>query len=99
MHYKFFIHYLAACLVLLFPGSTLGESLKDVVSETISSNPDVQIARNQRNATEQELEQARAGFFPTAEITVGNGWESSNNPTTRASGRGRRRPTREVPQS
>ncbi|MDH3901345.1 MAG: TolC family protein, partial [Gammaproteobacteria bacterium] len=90
MRYKFFIHYLAACVGLLVSGSTLGESLHDVVSETISTNPDVQIARNQRKATEQEMEQARAGFFPTAEITVGNGVESSNNPTTRASGHGRR---------
>ncbi|MDH3901201.1 MAG: TolC family outer membrane protein, partial [Gammaproteobacteria bacterium] len=90
MRYKFIIYYLAACLGLLIPGSALGESLHDVVSETISTNPDVQIARNQRNATEQEMEQARAGFFPTAEITVGNGVESSNNPTTRASGHGRR---------
>jgi adhesin transport system outer membrane protein len=90
MHYKFITFYLAACLGLLVPASTHGESLHDVVSETISTNPDVQIARNQRNATEKELEQARAGFFPTAEITVGNGVESSNNPTTRANGHGRR---------
>jgi len=91
MRYKLFINYcLAACLGLLLPGSTFGESLHDVVSESISTNPDVQIARNQRNAVEQEMEQARAGFFPTAEITVGNGVESSNNPTTRANGNGRR---------
>ena len=66
------------------------ESLHDVVAETVRSNPNVLIARNQRNAVEQEMEQARAGFFPSADITVGEGWESSNNPTTRATGHGRR---------
>lgn len=66
------------------------ESLKDVVSETVMTNPDVLIARNQRSAVEQEMEQARAGFFPSADITVGGGWESSDNPTTRATGHGRR---------
>ena len=66
------------------------ESLHEVVAETVRSNPNVLIARNQRNAVEQEMEQARAGFFPSADITVGEGWESSNNPTTRATGHGRR---------
>jgi adhesin transport system outer membrane protein len=66
------------------------ESLHDVVSETVMTNPSVLIARNQKNAVEQEMEQARAGFFPSADITLVEGWESSNNPTTRATGHGRR---------
>jgi len=81
---------LLAAAGLFLSGSAHGDSLHDVVAETIDTNPDVSIARNQRNAVEQEMEQARAGFFPSAEITVGNGWESSNNPTTRSDGHGRR---------
>ena len=81
---------LALFLGLAIPTSLLAESIRDVVSDTINTNPDVQIARDQRNAIEQEMEQARAGFFPSADITLGNGWESSNNPTTRANGHGRR---------
>lgn len=80
---------LCAFLVLTIPGALYAESLRDVVRDTISTNPDVGIAKSQRNAIEQEMEQARAGFFPSAEITLGNGWESSNNPTTRSNGDGR----------
>ncbi|MEN8108526.1 MAG: TolC family outer membrane protein [Pseudomonadota bacterium] len=77
-------------LGLLLSPTAMAESLYDVVSETVATNPGVLIARNQRNAVNQEMEQARAGFFPSADITVGGGWESSNNPTTRATGHGRR---------
>lgn len=90
MHCRFFIHCLAACLGLLISATAYCESLHEVVSETITTNPDVQIARNQRNAVEQEMEQARAGFFPSADITLGGGREASNTPVTRAAGHGRR---------
>jgi adhesin transport system outer membrane protein len=35
------------------------------------------------------MEQARAGFFPSAEITAGGGWKSTDSTATRATGRGR----------
>ncbi|MDH3527516.1 MAG: TolC family protein, partial [Gammaproteobacteria bacterium] len=64
------------------------QSLREVVQETLATNPDVQIAISQRNAVEQEMKQAKAGFFPSADINVGHGWETSNNPTTRDRGDG-----------
>jgi adhesin transport system outer membrane protein len=64
------------------------QSLTEVVQETLATNPDVQIAISQRNAVEQEMKQAKAGFFPSADINVGHGWETSNNPTTRGRGDG-----------
>ena len=81
--------HVALCIGLVTASALNAETLVDAVKDTIVSNPEVQIARDQRNAVKQEMEQARAGFFPSADITVGNGWESSNNPTTRASGDGR----------
>jgi adhesin transport system outer membrane protein len=64
--------------------------LKDAVKETIASNPDVLIAGSERDSVEQQMEQARAGFFPQADITLGTGWERSDNPATRAGGHGSR---------
>ena len=80
---------LLICLGICVSQILNAETLVDAVRDTVASNPEVQIARDQRNAVKQEMEQARAGFFPSADISVGNGWESSNNPTTRASGDGR----------
>jgi adhesin transport system outer membrane protein len=61
-------------------------TLEETVSETIASNPDVLITGSERDSVEQQMEQARSGFFPQADITIGSGWETSNNPTTRAAG-------------
>jgi adhesin transport system outer membrane protein len=65
-------------------------SLQDVVRDTVSSNPDVLIAGSERDSVEQQMEQARGGFFPQADITIGTGWETSDNPTTRGAGDGSR---------
>ena len=90
MRYRLAGFFLASILATSVTPYAAAESLHDVISETIQTNPNVLIARTQRSAVEQEMEQARAGFFPSADITVGEGWESSNNPTTRATGHGRR---------
>jgi adhesin transport system outer membrane protein len=83
---KSFTSRLTLCLAVAVSAGLNAETLVEAVRDTVASNPEVQIARDQRNAVKQEMEQARAGFFPSADITVANGWESSNNPTTRASG-------------
>jgi adhesin transport system outer membrane protein len=71
-------------------GHLYAADLKDVVRETIASNPDVLIAGSERDSVEQQMEQARAGFFPQADITLGTGWEYNDNPATRAGGHGSR---------
>jgi len=75
---------LMACLGLAMTADLGAATLEDTVSETISSNPDVLIAGSERDSVEQQMEQARAGFFPQADITLGTGWEHNDNPTTRA---------------
>lgn len=86
------MHYLiqVAIFSLGLAGNLLAADLRDAVMETIASNPDVLIAGSERDTVEQQMEQARAGFFPQADITLGTGWEYSDNPTTRAGGHGSR---------
>ena len=86
------IHYpaLAILLGLCISGNTNAADLREVVIETVNSNPDVMIAGSERDTVEQQMEQARAGFFPQADITVGTGREHSDNPATRAAGRSSR---------
>jgi adhesin transport system outer membrane protein len=78
--------YLAFSFGLCCTGSLYAVSLEETVKITIASNPDVLIAGSRRDSVEQEMEQTRAGFFPQADITIGTGGETSDNPTTRADG-------------
>ncbi|HYQ71111.1 MAG TPA: TolC family outer membrane protein [Gammaproteobacteria bacterium] len=86
---------LAIFLSLGLSGSLHAEDLSDVVKETVKSNPDVLIAGSERDTVKEQMEQARAGFFPQADITVGTGWEYSDNPTTRGGGYGSRNMNRD----
>lgn len=76
--------------IAVIPGQLQAATLNDVVREAVSSNPDVLIAGSERNSVEQQMEQARGGLFPQVDITVGTGWEGSDNPSTRAAGDGSR---------
>ncbi len=62
-------------------------TLREAVSETLASDPDVRFASDNRLSVEQELEQARGGFYPSLDLDLGYGWEQTNNPATRARGR------------
>ncbi|MGB5260317.1 MAG: TolC family outer membrane protein [Gammaproteobacteria bacterium] len=86
---------LALLLSILVSANSHAVSLQDVVRESVKSNPDVLIAGSERDSVEQQMEQARGSFFPQADITVGSGWETSDNPTTRAAGDGSRKHNRD----
>jgi outer membrane protein, adhesin transport system len=66
----------------------LSQTLQQAIQQTINDNPEIQAAKSLRSAVEQEIDQARAGYFPTVDIAAGIGWEQSTNPTTRARGDG-----------
>ena len=71
-------------LCLSAAGIVSAATLQEAVGTTIKTNPDVLAASNERNAVFEEVKQARAGYFPTLDLAIGTGWESSDNPTTRA---------------
>jgi len=86
MYSRVLLSHLPLLFSIYFTGTLGAASLEDTVKETIASNPDVLIAGSQRDSVNQEMEQARAGFFPQADITIGTGSETSDNPATRATG-------------
>lgn len=69
-------------------GIAYGDTLQQAVDATIKTNPDVLAATHERQAVSKEIDQARAGYFPTLDLQIGTGWESTDNPSTRAAGRG-----------
>lgn len=88
MHFSKFNILLPTLLGLVMTSQAEAVTLEETVREAIASNPDVLVAGSERDSVEQQMEQARGGFFPQAEVTVGSGWETSDNPTTRATGQG-----------
>ena len=71
-----------------FSPTILAQSLQQAIQQTINENPEIQSAKSERLAVEEEISQARAGYFPTVDLQAGYGWEQSDNPTTRARGDG-----------
>ncbi|KGM06531.1 Type I secretion system, outer membrane component LapE/AggA [Methylophaga thiooxydans] len=55
---------------------------------TVKTNPDVLAAVHERQAVSKEVDQAKAGYYPTLDLQVGTGWEMTDNPSTRGSGKG-----------
>ncbi len=69
-------------------GIANADTLQEAVDATVKTNPDVLAATHERQAVSKEVDQARAGYYPTLDLAVGTGWEMTDNPSTRASGRG-----------
>jgi adhesin transport system outer membrane protein len=72
----------------LSAGIACADTLQEAVDATIKTNPDVLAAIHERQAVAKEIDQARAGYFPTLDLAVGTGWEMTDNPSTRAAGKG-----------
>jgi adhesin transport system outer membrane protein len=62
--------------------AVLAENLKEVVQQTISTNPEIQVFINDRLARDQEVRQARSGYYPEINLNAGIGYEWTDNPTT-----------------
>lgn len=67
----------------LMVGGVQAVTLPEAVDATIQTNPDVLSAVHERRAVDKEIDQARAGYFPTLDLTLGTGYERTNNPSTR----------------
>ena len=76
-----FIAFLAATLLI---SQVQGQSLTDVVSTTLRTNPDILAGKYNVEAAEQLRNQAKSGYFPVVDLVIAGGREASNNTTTRA---------------
>tara|TARA_R110000868_G_C10970322_1_gene769715 strand:+ start:13710 stop:15005 length:1296 start_codon:yes stop_codon:yes gene_type:complete len=59
------------------------KSLTESVATSLKSHPEVLIAEQNKAAILQEFEQAKSGYLPTIDLSIGSGHERSNNTTTR----------------
>ncbi len=58
-----------------FSGWATAASLQEVVAENIEQNPQIQEALHNYAATIQGIRQAKAGYYPTIDATLGYGYE------------------------
>lgn len=55
-------------------------TLDDIVLATLISHPNMQAARNEYLSREQEIRQAKAGYYPTLDAAIGIGYEEIDRP-------------------
>ncbi len=59
------------------------ETLQDAVQKMISSNPDIRAVAHNRLARDEEVRQARSGYFPTLNVEAGAGKDWVEKPYDR----------------
>jgi len=64
-------------------GDAASGPLEDAVASALRSNPEVLAATSNRQAIDETVNQARAGYFPVIDLRGATGVENSNNPSTR----------------
>lgn len=80
----------AGCLALCVAGAVSAQTLPEVVRTVVEGNPEARVAEATLRATGEELNQARAGYYPSIEVRGDAGYESLETPGLRAAGAGSR---------
>src|SRR5258708_12079349 len=65
------------------------QTLEDAVRQAIRANEEVLSSARSRDASDQDLRQARSGYLPLIDIRAGSGYQwspNSNTPTITANG-------------
>lgn len=85
-HYGFAL----SCAMVLFLGASAHAqtaptelTLQDAVSKGIMTNPEYGVVASSRRATDEELEQAYALYFPSVDLRADYGVEYTDDPVTR----------------
>lgn len=87
---KIYMTLAASALALqLFPASAGAQdpkqvTLKEAVSVGIATNPEYGVVASSRRATDEELRQAKALYYPSIDLRADTGFEHSDDPGTRA---------------
>lgn len=88
--------YFAALGVLLcLSMNASAVTVEQAVEATLRTNPDILASQHNVEAAEELRKQARGGYFPTVDVVLAGGRETSNNTTTRGTGVDELRLTRE----
>lgn len=73
----------AACLAAIASTNIAAETLQEAVDATLKQNPEVLAEANRRYSVDKTVDQAKAGYYPRVDLTLGTGYERTKNPATR----------------
>lgn len=76
----------AVCSFAFLPWSANGQSLEQAVAFTLDTHPDIRAAFTRFKVSEQQIDQAQSGYYPTLDLTGGIGYEYTDSPSTRSDG-------------
>src|SRR6266542_21288 len=71
--------WVAGAIALAFSGVAIAETLKEVVTFTIESNPQVTSSETKKDAADSAIEAAKGGYYPKIDFLYGTGREQSQN--------------------
>ena len=75
---------LGVAIVVLTCGEARADSLRDAVQLAVRTHPTVLAAKQLKRAADAGVRGARAGYFPTVDARLSNGWARTSNSSTRA---------------
>lgn len=75
---------IAGAIAFAFSGIGLAETLKEVVTTAVETNPQVTSAAKKKDAADSAIDAAKGGYYPKIDFLYGKGREQSQNTTTLA---------------
>ncbi len=69
-------------LLLISTPGAYADTLESVINKTLQTNPEIQASQSHVHASQQQLEQAKSGYYPTVDFMAGYGREASENIST-----------------
>jgi adhesin transport system outer membrane protein len=73
------------CSAMFLPTASNSQSLEEAVAFAFDTHPELRIAYTHFKVNEKQVEQAKAGYWPTIDATAGLGYEYTDSPSTRRS--------------
>jgi adhesin transport system outer membrane protein len=71
-------------LPFVFANTVNAATLEQAVRDSLLWHPQVSASVNSRHSADEDLRAAKGGYLPTLNLSVGTGWEQTDNSTTRA---------------
>lgn len=81
---------LAGGVLGLLPLAVGAQTINEAIEETMESNPQVLFSATRTKTDEQQIRIAKSGYYPKADLTLGYGYEWSDNASARDSDMTRR---------
>jgi len=79
-HILKYVFIVVGVILFMSSGNAQGEMLTDVISHVLQTNPEVNQLKYTRMAKDQEVVQAKGGYFPTLDVSAGLGLRDQDRP-------------------